>query len=230
MEALIAYARPLGQGALVTIGLAVLSLALATLLGALGAYGRLGGGRFGAGLVLAYTTIVRGIPDLVVILLVYFGGQRLVNTLATALGADAGFQVSPFLAGTVSIGFIYGAYLTETFRGAYMTVPRGQIEAARALGLRPLPLLWTVTLPQLIRAALSGYANVFQVLVKSTAVVSVIGLADMVGIANSAGKSVREPFAFFAAVMVFYLLLTWASTTIFDALERRYATGHADAR
>ena len=111
-----------------------------------------------------------------------------------------------------------------------MTVPRGQIEAARALGLRPLPLLWTVTLPQLIRAALSGYANVFQVLVKSTAVVSVIGLADMVGIANSAGKSVREPFAFFAAVMVFYLLLTWASTTIFDALERRYATGHADAR
>lgn len=230
MEALIAYARPLGQGALVTIGLAVLSLALATLLGALGAYGRLGGGRLGAGLVLAYTTIVRGIPDLVVILLVYFGGQRLVNTLAAAFGADTGFQVSPFLAGVVSIGFIYGAYLTETFRGAYMTVPRGQIEAARALGLRSLPLLWTVTLPQLIRAALSGYANVFQVLVKSTAVVSVIGLADIVGIANSAGKSVREPFAFFAAVMVFYLLLTWASTTIFDALERRYATGFADAR
>ncbi len=230
MEALIAYARPLAEGAVVTVGLAVLSLALATLLGGLGAYGRLGGGRIGAALVFVYTTIVRGIPDLVVILLVYFGGQRLVNTLAAALGAEAGFQVSPFVAGTVSIGFIYGAYLTETFRGAYMTIPRGQIEAAQALGLRPLPLLRTVTLPQLVRAALPGYANVFQVLVKSTAVVSVIGLADIVGIANSAGKSVREPFAFFAAVMLFYLLLTWASTTIFETLERRYARGFANAR
>ena len=101
----------------------------------------------------------------------------------------------------LSLGFIYGAYLTETFRGAYLTVPHGQIEAGRALGLHSLALHWTVTIPQLVRFALPGYANVWQVLVKSTAVVSVIGLQDLVGLANDAGKTVRQPFVFFAAVL-----------------------------
>jgi ABC-type arginine transport system permease subunit len=130
----------------------------------------------------------------------------------------------------IAIGFIYGAYLTETFRGAYLTVPSGQIEAGRALGMHTPALHWTITLPQLARFALPGYANVWQVLVKSTAVVSVIGLQDLVGLADSAGKTVRQPFVFFAAVLGVYLLITWASTTIFDRAERRYARGLADAR
>lgn len=229
MGSLIRYAPLLAQGALVTVALALLSLALATLLGALGAAGRLGGSRLGRGLVLGYTTLVRGVPDLVMLLLIYFGGQRMINQVAGLFGAPAGAALSPFLAGVLGIGFIYGAYLTETFRGAYLTVPPGQIEAARALGLRSLPLLWTVTLPQLVRFALPGYANVWQVLVKSTAVVSVIGLQDLVGLANDAGKTARQPFVFYAAVLLAYLIFTWVSTKAFEQAERRFARGTAGA-
>lgn len=222
MENLIRYAPLLASGALVTISLALLSLALATALGALGAAGRLGGGRIAGALTFAYTTVVRGVPDLVMLLLVYFGGQRLVNVTLGALGGGP-VSISAFWAGVLTIGFIYGAYLTETFRGAYLTIPPGQAEAAKALGMRGLALHWTVTLPQLMRFALPGYANVWQVLVKSTAVVSVIGLEDLVGLANDAGKTVREPFVFFVAVLAVYLLITWVSTTIFERLEARHA-------
>jgi His/Glu/Gln/Arg/opine family amino acid ABC transporter permease subunit len=229
MENLIRYAPLLAGGALVTIALALLSLALATLLGALGAAGRLGGGPLARGAVLAYTTIVRGVPDLVLLLLVYFGGQRLVNTVAGAVGLGH-VEVSPFLAGVLSLGFIYGAYLTETFRGAYMTIPRGQMDAGRALGLHPLAILRTISIPQLVRFALPGYTNVWQVLVKSTAVVSVIGLQDLVGLANDAGKTVREPFVFFAAVLLVYLFITWASSTVLARVEQRSARGFIHAR
>jgi His/Glu/Gln/Arg/opine family amino acid ABC transporter permease subunit len=229
MDALIRYAPLLASGALVTVALAVTSLMLATLLGALGAAGRIGGGRASIGAVWVYTTLVRGIPDLVMILLVYFGGQRLANALLAAIGFEP-ITVSPFWAGVVAIGFIYGAYLAETFRGAYQTIPKGQVEAGQALGLRGIGLHWNVTIPQLIRFALPGYANVWQVLVKSTAVVSVIGLKDLVGLANDAGKTAREPFVFFAAVLVVYLLITWVSNGIFDRLEKRYSAGAVHAR
>ncbi len=229
MENLIEYAPLLLRGAVTTLALALVALLLATGLGALGAWGKTAGGPIARAVVFAYTTIVRGVPDLVLILLIYFGGQRLINVAAKAAGADY-VELSKFWAGVVAIGFIYGAYLTETFRGAYMTVHAGQREAAMSLGLRPLQVLRAVTLPQLVRFALPGYANVWQVLIKSTAVVSVIGLEDLVGLANDAGKSVREPFLFFAAVFAMYLLFTWVSQTVFNAAERRYALKeHHDA-
>jgi His/Glu/Gln/Arg/opine family amino acid ABC transporter permease subunit len=228
MDSLVRYAPLLAGGAVITFSLALLSLALATLLGGFGAAGRLGGGRLARGIVFAYTTIVRGVPDLVLLLLVYFGGQRLVNVLGEALGFGR-VEVSPFAAGVLSIGFIYGAYLTETFRGAYLAIPEGQFDAGRALGLHPAALLWTITVPQLLRYALPGYANVWQVLVKSTAVVSVIGLEDLVGLANDAGKTAREPFVFCVAILAVYLFATWVSTTVFERAERHYGRGFADA-
>lgn len=229
MESLLTYAPLLARGAVTTIALALLALAVATVLGAAAAAGRLAGGRIAAALVLAYTTVVRGVPDLVMILLVYFGGQRLLNLLLGAFGV-APVTISAFVAGVVAIGFIYGAYLTETFRGAFLTIPPGQMEAGRALGLRGPPLVWTVIVPQLTRFALPGYANVWQVLVKSTAVVSVIGLEDLVGLANDAGKTAREPFVFFAAVLLIYLALTILTQSIFERLERHYAAPTAHAR
>ena len=229
MEHLITYLPLLARGLVVTIALAVLSLLLATLLGALAAAGRLGGSAVARGVVLVYTTIVRGVPDLVMLLLVYFGGQRLVNTAVAALGGTT-LDLSPFTAGVAAIGFIYGAYLAETFRGAFLAIPAGQIEAAAALGLRRWALFRKVLLPQLVRAALPGYGNTWQVLVKSTAVVSVIGLQDLVGFANDAGKTTREPFVFFVAVLGGYLFITWASTRVLAVLERRADRGFADAR
>lgn len=229
MENLIEYAPLLLRGAVTTVLLALASLALATALGGLGAMGKISGGCIMRAVVFAYTTIVRGVPDLVLILLIYFGGQRLINVTGKALGFDY-IDLSKFWAGVAAIGFIYGAYLTETFRGAYMTVPVGQREAAMSTGMRPFQVLRFVTLPQLVRFALPGYANVWQVLIKSTAVVSVIGLEDLVGLANDAGKSVREPFLFFLAVFFAYLFFTWISQSIFNFAERRYALkGHGDA-
>lgn len=229
MENLIEYAPLLLRGAVTTLALALAALLMATLLGGLGAMGKISGGRIVRSVVFGYTTIVRGVPDLVLILLIYFGGQRLINIAGKSVGLDY-VELSKFWAGVVAIGFIYGAYLTETFRGAYMTVPAGQREAAMSMGMRPFQVLRAVTLPQLIRFALPGYANVWQVLIKSTAVVSVIGLEDLVGLANDAGKSVREPFLFFTAVFFAYLFFTWVSQTIFNHAERRYALKeHGDA-
>ncbi len=226
MDKLIEYSPLLARGALVTIALALVSLALATVMGGIAAAGRIGGGPVGRTLVLAYTSIVRGVPDLVMILLVYFGGQRLFNVLLGLFGAGP-VTLSPFWAGVIAIGFIYGAYLAETFRGAYMTIPKGQLEAGQALGMRGLPLIGRVMIPQLIRFALPGYGNVWQVLVKSTAVVSVIGLNDLVGLANDAGKTAREPFLFLSAVMLVYLLITFVSTNALGMMERRFALkGH----
>ncbi|QHQ34464.1 ABC transporter permease [Algicella marina] len=222
MEKLIPYIPLLMKGTFVTVSLAVCALFLATLLGALGAVGRVAGGRVGSGAVLIYTSLVRGVPELVLILLIYFGGQRALNQIGGTLGLEY-IDLSKFWAGVIAIGFIYGAYLVETFRGAYLTIPRGQGEAAAALGLRPFVVFRLVMVPQLIRFALPGYANVWQVLVKATAVVSIIGLQDLVGLANDAGKSVREPFTFLAFALLIYLCITWVSTQIFEWLTRRYA-------
>lgn len=229
MGDLLRYAPILLTGALVTVALALASLALATALGVAGAAGKLSGGRLGRGAAMAYTTLVRGVPDIVMLLLVYFGGQRLLNTALGALGAPP-VDLPPFVAGVVSIGFIYGAYLTETFRGAYLAVPRGQLDAGRALGLRRFAVFRAVMLPQVARFALPGYANVWQVLVKSTAVVSVIGLQDLVGRASDVGKTLREPFLFLLVVLGVYLLITWASNLVLERLERRAGRGVSHAR
>ncbi|MEM7527714.1 MAG: ABC transporter permease subunit [Pseudomonadota bacterium] len=224
MSDLVEYAPLLAQGTGVTIALAVLSLVLATALGALGAAAKLSGKRRFDWPARTYTTLVRGVPDLVLILLIYFGGQRLVNTLAQALGLDY-IEVSKFGAGVFAIGFIYGAYLTETFRGAYQSVPKGQGEAAQALGVPRLTALRLVVLPQLLRLALSGYSNVWMVLVKSTAVVNVIGLADLVGLADKAGKSTRQQFWFYLAVLLVYLAITIVSEQILGRAEKRLNRG-----
>ena len=226
MDKLIEFAPLLGRGCLVTISVAVLALVLATFLGALGAAAKLSGNLVQRGAAHTYTSIVRGIPDLVLILLIYFGGSRLVNVIAKAL--DLGYvDVSKFWAGVIAIGFIYGAYLTETFRGAYIAVPKGQAEAARSLGMKPLPILWKVLMPQIGRVALPGYGNVWMVLVKSTAVVSVIGLEDLVGLADKAGKASRAPFLFFVAVILVYLAITWVSTLALKKVDTEANRGQA---
>jgi His/Glu/Gln/Arg/opine family amino acid ABC transporter permease subunit len=226
LDKLIEYAPLLGTGVLVTIGVAVLALVLATVLGALGAWAKLSRKLVPNALAQVYTTIVRGVPDLVLILLIYFGGQRIVNNIGHTLGADY-IEISKFWAGVISIGFIYGAYLTETFRGAYLTVPKGQAEAAKSMGMKNLPILWTVLLPQIMRFALPGYGNVWMVLVKSTAVVSVIGLNDLVGLADKAGKASRAPFLFFVAVILVYLAITWVSSVGLKYADQRANRGQA---
>jgi His/Glu/Gln/Arg/opine family amino acid ABC transporter permease subunit len=212
------------QGFGVTVSLALLALALATALGALAAAARIGGGVIARGAAGTYTTVVRGVPDLVTILIVFFAGQKLLNDLGAAMGWGR-LEISQFAAGVIAIGFIYGAYMTETFRGAFLAVPRGQLEAAVALGLSRPRMLWRIVTPQLMRHALPGYNNVWQVLVKSTAVVSVIGLSDIVGLALRIGRRERDPFTFLIVVLLAYLAITAVSGWLFARAERRLARG-----
>ena len=171
-----------------------------------------------------YTTIIRGIPDLVLLTLIFFGGQIMVNNLGKSMGWGY-IDISPFIAGVLTLGFIFGAYMGETFRGAILAVPKGEIEAGYAYGMRPLQVFVRITLPAMVRHALPGFGNNWLVLVKSTALVSVIGLQDMVYNAGAAGGSTRQPFSFYLLVAFLFLVITAVSNSGLKWLDRRYSVG-----
>ena len=213
------------EGAGTTMALAVCSLLIAAVLGLAGALMKLSRSKFLKFLASVYTTVIRGVPDLVLMLLIFYGGQLAVNELATRIGIKEVVDINPFIAGVATIGFIFGAYLTETFRGAMMAVPLGQREAGIAYGMTSLQVLARVTLPQMVRFALPGFTNNWLVLVKSTALVSIIGLSDMMNRAGLAAGSTREPFMFYLAVAALYLVITTVSILLLKTLEKRYTLG-----
>jgi len=213
------------QGALVTISLALAAMAMAMLLGLAGAFAKLSESRLARGVALVYTSLVRGVPDLVLMLLIFFGGQVGVNAVALALGYEDYIDIDPYLAGVLTIGFIFGGYLTEAFRGAFLAVPPGQREAGLAYGFSAWQIAWRISLPQMFRHALPGLANIWLVLLKSTAIVSVIGLSDLMTRGQQAAGTTREPFVFYLAVALIYLAFTSVSELLFKALQTRLAVG-----
>lgn len=225
MFSLHGYGPSIMQGTLLTIEVSLASLAMAMLLGMIGALAKLSGSKALRTAAQTYTTIIRGIPDLVLMLLIFFGGQVFINQLAPAVGYDEYIDINPFIAGVFTIGFIFGAYMTETFRGAILAVHKGQVEAAFAYGMTPLQAFFRITMPQMIRHAIPGFGNNWLVLVKTTALVSIIGLDDMVRKAALAAGATRMPFTFYAAVAVNYLVITSISILILKWLESRYSTG-----
>ena len=219
------YREQLLAGTWVTIQLALGSLVIAVVFGLLGASMKLSRSRSLNAVANGYTTIVRGIPDLVLILLVFFGGQQLVNQVGRATGLWGYVEISQFAAGMGTIGVIFGGYFTETFRGAILAVPKGQIEAAEAIGMTRAQVFRLVTLPQMIRHALPGFSNTWLVQIKATALVSIIGLQDLVYNAFAAGRSTRQLFTFMFAVLVVYLVLTAISDIALRLLDRRVSRG-----
>jgi len=213
------------QGALLTVGVSVAALGVAILLGLLGATAKLSGRPVWVGLATVYTTVIRGVPELVLMLLIFYGGTIGLNHLMEALGQTGSVDINPFLAGVITIGFIYGAYMTETFRGAILSIPKGQMEAAWAFGMGRVQTFWRITLPQMVRYALPGFTNNWLVLIKATALVSLIGLQDMTYLAKQASAATREPFTFFVFVAVLFLLFTSASLWVLRRVERRYSLG-----
>lgn len=218
------YLVSLLEGAWLTLQVAVLSLVLALLLGLVGASAKLSRIVLLRIPALAYTTVVRGIPDLVMMLLVFYGGQIGINEITDRLGWDY-VNVNPFAAGVATLGFIFGAYFTETFRGAFLAVPAGQLEAGYAYGMTRWQVFRRILFPQMLRHALPGLGNNWQVMQKSTALVSIIGLSDLTWLADQAGRSTHQPFLFYAVVCVFYLAMTAASSVFFRHLERRFNVG-----
>jgi len=168
-----------------------------------------------------YTTVIRGIPDLVLMMLIFFGGQVLVNKVGDKFGWEY-IDIDPFIAGVLTIGFIFGAYMGETFRGAIMAVSKGEIEAGHAYGMSGFQVFTHITFPSMVKHAIPGFFNNWLVLVKTTALVSVIGLEDMVFSAKIAGDTLRQPFTFYMLVGFLFLLITAVSDLAMRYFERRY--------
>lgn len=227
------YGPRLIEGAGVTIQLAVLSLILAIILGLLTASAKMSRNWLAHRLATLYTTLIRGVPDLVLMMLFFFGGQIGVNMITDWLyysfDIDMFINIDAFVAGVITIGLIFGAYMGETFRGAFMAVDNGQIEAGKAYGMSDGLVFRRIRFPQMMRHALPGLSNNWMVLLKTTALVSVIGLSDMVRVASEASKATREPFTFMIIVALVYLLIASVSEWIFARLQKRYDIGYGEA-
>lgn len=225
MELIIEYQGQLLAGTWVTIKLAVLSLLIAVMFGLLGAWAKLSKNIVAQKTAAGYTTIVRGVPDLVLILLVFFGGQELANQIGVLTGLWDYAEISQFAAGVGTIGVVFGGYMTETFRGAILAIPRGQIEAGVACGMTRFTIFHRIIWPQMVRYALPGFSNNWLVQIKSTALVSVIGLQDVVYNGFVAGRSTRQLFTFMFAVLMIYLVLTAVSDAGLRWLDKKYSKG-----
>jgi polar amino acid transport system permease protein len=205
-------------GATVTIELALGALALGLVVGLAGAAAKLSPHRWvsrPAGLLL---NLLRGVPEFLILLIVYFGAAQLV-------GDD--WAPGPFGAGVFALGLVFGAYASETFRGGFLAVPAGQIEAARAFGMTPVQTFFLVRLPQAWRVALPGIGNLWQGLVKDTSLVSVVGLEELIRKANIAAQVTKDPFPFYLAAMAIYLAIVTLSNPVFAWAERRASRGMA---
>lgn len=213
------------HGALLTVAVSIASLSVSTVLGLLGATAKLSSKRPLVWVATLYTTVIRGIPELVLMLLVFYGAAIGLNSLFEAMGSDFVLDLNPFVAGVATLGFIYGAYMTETFRAAILAIPRGQMEAAWAFGMSPLQTFLRITLPQMVRYALPGYTNNWLVLIKATALVSLIGLHDMTYLAKQASAATRQPFAFLLFAAALYLVFTSMSLWVLKRLNARYSLG-----
>ena len=212
-------------GAAVTVLLALAALAVGLVLGLLGATAKLSGHAVLEGLAETYTTVVRGLPELLVVLIIYFGSSGLLTTIASWFGHDGFVELGPFAAGVIALGLTFGAYATEVFRGAILAVPKGQIEAAHAFGMDGLLAFRRIMLPQVWRTALPGLGNLFLVLLKDTSLVSVIGLNELMRSSQIAVGFTRQPFTFYLAAAVLYLAMTVVTMAILHRAERGAAKG-----
>lgn len=213
-------------GTLVVLQVFAVSLVLAVAFGLIGAAAKLSGSRLASGAAKVYTVVFRGTPELVVLLIFYFGLAITLTAIAQTFDPGIRFvDVPPFWAGSLAIGLIVGAYMTETFRGAFLGVDPGQVEAARSLGLSRGQTFFHIRLPQMWRLALPNFGNHMLSVMKDTALISVIGLEEIVFVAEMATAVTRKPFTMFMTVALIYLAITTLITLAVAALER-YANRH----
>ena len=211
-------------GTWITIKLALASLSVGLVLGLLGALAKTS--KYGVlqWLGSSYSTLVRGVPELLWVLLIYFGSVNLMRVLADALGMHS-LELSPFAAGVLALGLCFGAYATEVFRGAILSIPKGHCEAGQALGLGKATILWRLILPQMWRLALPGLGNLFMILMKDTALISVIGLEEIMRHSQIAVTASKQPFTFYLAAACIYLSLTIVAMSSLALMEKRASRG-----
>lgn len=211
-----------------TIIVSVSSMGCALVVGLVAALGKLSHAPLLRGAAELYTTIIRGVPELVLLLLIYYGVPTLIQDTASTMGFGVTLSINPFVAGIGTLTIIYGAFACEVYRAAYLAVPSGQRDAADALGLNRVLAFRKIVLPQMIRYALPGLGNVWMVLVKATALISVIQLPELMRNADIAARSTRMPFTFFFMACLLYLIITLISMWGQAGMERWARRGIAD--
>jgi polar amino acid transport system permease protein len=194
------------------------------LIGTGGAYGKLYGGPVIRDLLEAYTTIMRAVPELVMILLLYYAGTDLVNRLLLGLGYSP-IDISGLVAGIAVLSVVQGAYATEVLRGAILAVPQGQIEAARAYGMSPFQIMRRITLPAMLPHAIPGLSNLWLIATKDTALLAVVGFSELTLVTRQAAGSTKAYLLFFCAAGVLYLMITLVSNVLIGFIERHYRRG-----
>lgn len=221
MQNLIDYWPLLMQGLKITLALAVSTVIVGLVLGMLLALAKMSPRPWLSRPAFAVTNLLRGIPEFLVLLIIYYGGSQLLGWLF------GGGDVSPFLAGLTALSLVFAAYASETFRGAFQSVPKGQVEAGRAYGFNGWQCFRHIQLPQIWKVAIPGLGNLWQGTVKDTALVSVIGLDDLMRKANQAAQGTREPFNFYLAASLIFLVITLVSMSLIAMAERRARRGQA---
>ncbi len=174
----------------------------------------------------SYTTIIRGVPELLVIYLFFFGGTGAVMFVASIFGYNEYIEINAFITGAFAIGIISGAYSTEVFRGAIQSIDNGQFEAANVLGLNKFGKFFKIILPQTLRLAIPNLSNVWQITLKDTSLISVTGLVEIMRQSYIAAGSTRDPLFFYSFAAVLYLLLTFVSMKLINRLEAKYSRGY----
>ena len=174
----------------------------------------------------SYTTVIRGVPELLVIYLFFFGGSAAVMFVASIFGYGEYIEINAFITGAFSIGIISGAYSTEVFRGALQSIDKGQFEAANVLGLGKFGKFFKIILPQTLRLAIPNLSNVWQITLKDTSLISVTGLVEIMRQSYVAAGSTRDPLFFYSFAAVLYLILTFLSMKLINRLEIKYSRGY----
>jgi octopine/nopaline transport system permease protein len=173
-----------------------------------------------------YTTLIRGVPELLVIYLFFFGGSGAIMFVASMFGYNEYIEINAFVTGSFAIGIISGAYSTEVFRGAIQSIDNGQFEAAKVLGFSKFKQFYKIVLPQMLRLAIPNLSNVWQITLKDTSLISVTGLVEIMRQSYIAAGSTRDPLFFYSFAAVLYLLLTYLSMKLINKLEVKYSRGY----
>ena len=220
------YGDELFWGAVRTLQIAFLGYVLGVAIGLLGANGKLAGPPWLCPLLVFYTTVFRALPELILIMLLYYAGTQALNALLAYFGLGA-VHISGFSAAVIVLGIVQGAYSTEVLRAAILAVPRGQLEAAQSLGMSPFMTFRRITLPAMLPIALPGMSNLWLSITKDSALVSIVGFGELALTTQQVAGATRRYFVVFLVAQLIYLLISQSSLRLFGAVERRLRRGQA---
>ena len=223
------WGRNLFYGVITTLQISFCAYALGLLVGLFGARGKLNGGKLTKRLLEVYTTIVRSVPELLLIVILFYTGTQGINSLLAAFGYGP-VRISGFIAAVSVLGVVQGAYSTEVLRGAIKAIPVGQIEAAKAYGMSPFLLFRRITLPAMLPYAIPGLSNLWLEAAKGSALISVVGYLELTKITQQAAGGTKWYFTFYTVAAGIYLLISLVSLQGFGALDRYVRRGQPKVR